>query len=192
MIENDLNKFELKKYSDQISIVISVYARINREVHLRPSQQLEHEDTQRPVVNGSVVAFVEDDFGCHVFGGTAERPRLVANTQHFREAEIHLFSPKQTCSSNSIHAAFINANPRQSPAANLRLRTTHTPPNLMRIHSLIIYIHTQTYTNTRMYKFWWHSYIYIYIYGVCVCARACVCACIYLLIHWGRCFPKIR
>ena len=59
--------------------------------NIRSSQQLEDENTQGPIINGSIVTFIEDNFRCDVFGRTAKRPSLVADVQHFRESEIDLF-----------------------------------------------------------------------------------------------------
>ena len=73
------------------------------EDYLRASQQLEHENAQRPVIDGPVVTFVEDDLGRHVLGCPAESPRLVAHSQHFRKAEIYLLGKQMDGKCTQIH-----------------------------------------------------------------------------------------
>lgn len=62
----------------------------NSCVDSRSRQQFKDENAQRPVVDSSIVTFVEDDLRCNVLGSPAESPRLAGNAQQFREAEIHL------------------------------------------------------------------------------------------------------
>jgi len=40
-----------------------------------PGRHFVHQDTQRPPIHRFVVTFTEDDFGCQVFGCSAQRPR---------------------------------------------------------------------------------------------------------------------
>ena len=42
-------------------------------------EELEHEDAEGPVVGGDVVAFVQNHFGGHVFGGAAKSPSFASN-----------------------------------------------------------------------------------------------------------------
>ena len=44
-----------------------------------PSEQLEHQDSEGPVVGRDVVALVEDHLGRHVLRGPAERPGFPSN-----------------------------------------------------------------------------------------------------------------
>ena len=57
---------------------------------LPASEQLEHEDAQRPVVGRDVVSLVEDDLRRHVLGRPAKRPRLSAVPHLLGEPEIDL------------------------------------------------------------------------------------------------------
>ena len=40
------------------------------------SQQLEHQDSEGPIVGGDVVTLIEDDLGCDVLGSPTECPGL--------------------------------------------------------------------------------------------------------------------
>jgi len=53
-------------------------------------QQLVHQDAQRPVICGDIVALVEDDLRGHVLRRPAERPRLLTETDLLGETKIHL------------------------------------------------------------------------------------------------------
>ena len=57
-----------------------------KERYWRASEQLVQQHPHTPVVHGPVVALVEDDLGGHVFGGAAERPRLVGGPYVLAEA----------------------------------------------------------------------------------------------------------
>jgi hypothetical protein len=59
----------------------------------RAGEQLEHEDTEGPVVGGDVVPLVEDHLRGHVLGRAAEGPRLPPNL----DRECHV------CRANSTH-----------------------------------------------------------------------------------------
>ena len=52
-------------------------------------QELEHENSQRPIVCADVVSLVEDDLWSHVLGSAAKRPRLSAHHQLLGEAKVH-------------------------------------------------------------------------------------------------------
>ncbi|RUS72016.1 hypothetical protein EGW08_020222, partial [Elysia chlorotica] len=51
------------------------------------SEQLKHEDAQRPVVRRDVVALVQDDFWSHVLRRPTERPGLPPVTHSLSEAK---------------------------------------------------------------------------------------------------------
>ena len=56
----------------------------------RSMEQLIHEDTERPVICGVVVTFVQDDLRGHVLRRAAERPRLLPDPDLLGEAEVNL------------------------------------------------------------------------------------------------------
>ena len=63
--------------------------KVKEVVHLLSSEQFEHEDSDRPIVGGEVVTFIEDDLRGNVLGGATECPRLVI-ANHFGETEVTL------------------------------------------------------------------------------------------------------
>lgn len=68
-------------------------------------EQLVHEHAQCPVVDGPVVALVEDDLGRHVLGRAGERPRFVRALNDLGEAKVDLCVYKAEllkCTSNFI------------------------------------------------------------------------------------------
>lgn len=56
----------------------------------RASEQLVEQDPNAPVINGAVVALVEDDLWRHVLRRSAEGPGLAAHAQVFAEPEVDL------------------------------------------------------------------------------------------------------
>lgn len=58
-------------------------------------QQLVHQDAQRPVVCGDVVTFVENDLRSDVLRRSAERPRLLTDTDLLGESKVHLGKDKR-------------------------------------------------------------------------------------------------
>lgn len=54
-------------------------------------EQLVDENAERPVIDGPIVALVENDFGRNVFGCAGERPRFFGGLQDFRETKVDLF-----------------------------------------------------------------------------------------------------
>ena len=60
--------------------------------YLRSSQQLIHEDPERPEVHGPVVSLVEDDLRGHVLGRPAEGPGLATAVNVLGKAEIDHFN----------------------------------------------------------------------------------------------------
>lgn len=54
-------------------------------------EQLVHEHAERPVVDGPIVALVEDDLRRNVFGCARERPRFVARLNDLCESKVDLF-----------------------------------------------------------------------------------------------------
>jgi hypothetical protein len=57
-------------------------------VYIVTCEQFKHEYSERPVVGADVVALVQDDFGRHVLGRAAERPRLATDLQLFGETKV--------------------------------------------------------------------------------------------------------
>ena len=59
-------------------------------VYLRSDEEFAHENSKGPVVDGPVMALVQDDLGGHVLGGATERPRSTALRHELGEAKINL------------------------------------------------------------------------------------------------------
>lgn len=53
-------------------------------------QQLVDEDAQRPIVDRSIMALVQDDLGRHVLGRPGERPRSLVGIDALGESKINL------------------------------------------------------------------------------------------------------
>ena len=66
--------------------------RVTRWWYLRSSQQLIHEDPERPEVHGPVVSLVEDDLRGDVLRGPAECPGLTTAVNVLRKAKIDHFN----------------------------------------------------------------------------------------------------
>ena len=66
--------------------------RVTRWCYLRSSQQLIHEDPERPEVHGPVVSLVEDDLRSHVLWGPTECPCLTTAVNVLRKAKIDHFN----------------------------------------------------------------------------------------------------
>ena len=62
------------------------------EEYSRSSQQLVHQDPERPEVHGPVVSLVEDDLRSHVLRGPTERPGLTTAVNVLRKAKIDHFN----------------------------------------------------------------------------------------------------
>jgi hypothetical protein len=56
----------------------------------RSDEKFAHEDAERPVVDGPVVAFVQDDFRRYVFWSSTKRPSSTPLRHELRKTEIDL------------------------------------------------------------------------------------------------------
>ena len=67
-------------------------------VYLRSDEEFAHENSKGPVVDGPVMALVQDDLWGHVLGGATERPRSTALRHELGEAKINLkISVRKIC-----------------------------------------------------------------------------------------------
>ena len=78
--------FTLPKQSSLTRVTL-----VTRWCYLRSSQQLIHEDPERPEVHGPVVSLVEDDLRSHVLWGPTECPCLTTAVNVLRKAKIDHF-----------------------------------------------------------------------------------------------------
>ena len=57
---------------------------------LPPTQEFKHKNTQRPQVCTHIVAFVQDDFGCHVTQCTTEGPGFLTHLNPLQASRANL------------------------------------------------------------------------------------------------------
>lgn len=59
-------------------------------------KQLMNEHAQCPVVDSTIVSFVQDNFGSNIFRGSGKSPRLLIGVDAFGESEIDLYSKQNS------------------------------------------------------------------------------------------------
>ena len=57
---------------------------------LPASEKFKHQNSQGPVVDGIVMAFIQNDLRCYIFWCTTERPCFPTRSKSFGKAEINL------------------------------------------------------------------------------------------------------
>jgi len=66
------------------------WVKFNQSLNLRSDEEFAHEDSERPIVDGPVVALVEDDLGCDVLWSSAKRPGSTSLGHELGKPEIDL------------------------------------------------------------------------------------------------------
>ena len=66
------------------------YKTMTNIFHLRSDKELTHEDSKGPVVDRSVMTFVQDDLGGHILRSTTKGPGSTAIRHEFGETKINL------------------------------------------------------------------------------------------------------